>query len=62
MMSVAVQVSLDIRKPISVFEIGAKNILSKYVGESDKLVYMLYKIAAEFSPSIIIIDEVSSYQ
>jgi len=42
------------------FNVKADNVLSKYFGESSKLVSALYKAARNHSPSIVFIDEFDS--
>lgn len=42
------------------FNVKADNILSKYFGESSKLVSALYKTARKHAPSIVFIDEFDS--
>ena len=40
------------------FNITASSLTSKYVGEGEKLVKTLFKLAAEFSPSLIFIGNI----
>lgn len=40
------------------FAISSQDLVSKWMGESEKLVSQLFSLAREQSPSIIFIDEV----
>ncbi len=42
------------------FEVKASSLLSKYFGESEKIIAQLFKEATEKQPSIIFIDEIDS--
>ncbi|MFX0091077.1 MAG: AAA family ATPase [Candidatus Hodarchaeota archaeon] len=42
------------------FSVSAASIISKWLGESEKLVRTLYKLAREKAPSIVFIDEVDA--
>ncbi len=42
------------------FSISSQDLVSKWLGESEKLVSQLFNLARENSPSIIFIDEVRS--
>ncbi len=42
------------------FEVKASSLLSKYFGESEKIIAQLFKEATENQPSIIFIDEIDS--
>ncbi|POS82581.1 AAA-domain-containing protein, partial [Erysiphe pulchra] len=42
------------------FSISASSLISKYLGESEKLVRALFKLAKALAPSIIFVDEIDS--
>jgi len=42
------------------FWVSLADITSKFIGESEKLLAMLFELAKEHSPSIILIDEMDS--
>jgi vacuolar protein-sorting-associated protein 4 len=42
------------------FWVSMADITSRYIGESEKLLAMLFEIAREYSPSILIFDEMDS--
>ena len=45
---------------VTPFWISLSDITSKFIGESEKLLKILFLMATEQSPSIIIIDEIDS--
>ena len=42
------------------FWVSLADITSKFIGESEKMLAMLFELAREHSPSIILIDEMDS--
>ncbi|NJE08487.1 ATP-binding protein [Thermococcus sp. M39] len=42
------------------FNVKASNVLSKYFGESSKIITALYEVARERAPSIVFIDEIDA--
>jgi vacuolar protein-sorting-associated protein 4 len=42
------------------FWVSLTDITSKFIGESEKLLKMLFELAEEMSPSILLIDEMDS--
>jgi len=42
------------------FAIKAGDLLTKYLGESEKTISILFKLAREMKPSVIFIDEIDS--
>lgn len=42
------------------FNISASSLLSKWVGESEKMVRTLFELASLYQPSVVFIDEIDS--
>ncbi|CAL8111207.1 unnamed protein product [Orchesella dallaii] len=50
-----------LKKPISYFKVTYSDALSSFVGESEKFIKVLFETAQEYTPSIILMDEVDGF-
>lgn len=56
---VAVRLAKQLKTNISFINVNSATMLDKYVGETQKLIDTLYRVADKFSPTLICVDEVS---